>query len=752
MSTIWCNAQELIVPAPQHAIATKGEFVFTTKTVIYLTNSDQQQAAAEMIRLMRNSALLTLNTVDKQPRKNAVCYQFNPSLPKEGYILEITPQLIRIEASDHAGYHYATQSLLQLLPVDIFAEKSNNIQKWSVPALQIKDAPRFSYRGFMLDVSRFFMPKDKILKVLDYMSLHKLNKFHWHLVDDNGWRLEIKRYPRLTSVGASRVEREQFFSLRPAPLQGEPTVDNGFYTQEDVKEVVAYAAERCIEIIPEIEMPAHSNAALAAYPELACPVVDHFIGTLPGANGRNASAVFCAGEEQVFDFLQNILDEVITLFPSSYIHIGGDEVDKSNWQACSKCQQRMKDNNIPNEAELQSYFIRRINTYLQSKDKKLMGWDELVDSELPENATIFGWRGKGTNAAKAAQQGHPVVLTPARIFYINRYQGPQWFEPYTSFGNNTLADVYKYEIADSDITPELQPYVLGLQASLWTEFIYSWENMQYMVFPRLAALAENAWSSQPKDWQGFLKRLDHLTRIYDVKGIAYATSMYNLNHKVEPRDGRLYASVSCIRPDVEIRYTTTGEYPNATSSLYTGEMGLKEGDHFQAATFQKGERKGTVLQLNTLFNKATGARVISPHPNSYVLTNGLLGSERYSDGEYLEIYDNDIDFILDLGRITDFSAIKIGMMVNAGMRACLPGEILLEVSDDNKHYRALSNKQTDESAFAIPFQRTTITIDNFEPTACRYIRIKLINPGKYPTGHQLEGSSTRMALDEVMIE
>lgn len=745
-------AQELIIPSPQNVDILGGEFVFNENTLIYTTDSTQLSASTEFKDLMKKSASLLLKVTKKQPKKNAVCYKYNATLPQEGYRLKVTPSLITIEASATAGYFYGTQSLLQLMPSAIFSEGTNDVDKWSVSAQNIDDAPRFAYRGFMLDVSRYFLPKDKVLKLLDYMALHKLNKFHWHLVDDHGWRLEIKRYPLLTSVGAFRPERQQMFTMRNIPLEGEPTQNGGFYTQEDVKEIVAYAAQRCIEVIPEIEMPAHTNSSLAAYPQLACPIVDHYIGTLPGGSGQNASAIYCAGNDEVFDFLQNVIDEVVTLFPSSYIHIGGDEANKDNWEKCPKCQQRMKDNNIPNEEELQSYFIRRVNTYLHSKGKKLMGWDELVDSELPENSTIFGWRGFGNSAVKAAEKGHPIVLTPARICYFIRYQGPQWFEPFTSFGNNTLEDVYKYETEQSGITPELSHLVLGMQASLWTEFIYSWENLQYMIFPRLAALAENAWSTKPKDWSAFLKRMDHLADIYNQKGIVYATSMYNLDHKVKPRNGKLYASVSCIRPDVDIRYTTTGIIPDEKSPLYTSELEVNEGDLLQLATFKDDQRKGAILRLNTIFHKAIACDVTASYPNAFVLTNGLLGSERFSDGEYVELYDEDMSFTIDLGRRTDFSEIKIGTLLNAGLRACLPKSIRIECSDNNQEYTPLSTTiLPDEAVFAVSFMKKAITINDFTPTTSRYVRFTLTNPGNCPENHPGSESQTRIAIDEVII-
>ncbi|MEG2514039.1 MAG: family 20 glycosylhydrolase, partial [Bacteroidaceae bacterium] len=402
---------------------------------------------------------------------------------------------------------------------------------------------------------------------------------------------------------------------------------------------------------------------------------------------------------------------------------------------------------------LQSYFIRRINNYLKSKGKQLMGWDELVDSELPDNSIIYGWRGLGNSATKAAKQGHHIVLTPAKICYFIRYQGPQWFEPYTYFGNNTLEDVYQYKLEDSDITPELSPLVLGIQASMWTEFVYSWENLQYMVFPRLAALADNAWSTQPKNWTNFLQRLDHLTGIYQAKDITYATSMYNLDHQVNVRDGKLYASVSCIRPDVEIRYTTSGNYPNASSSLYTKEVQLKENEFFQAATFVGNKRVGEVLPLCPIYKKATGARVMSDYSNGEVLTNGLLGSDRFTDGEYLEVYDQDFTFTIDLGRATDFKQISLGSLINAGMRACLPRQIRVEVSNDNQIYSPLTTEEyKNDAIFAVSFLKTNLLLKISKPTTARYLRFTLVNPGKCPAGHPGEGTETRVVVDEIILK
>ena len=370
---------------------------------------------------------------------------------------------------------------------------------WSVPAVTIQDEPRFGFRGLLLDPVRCFIPKENVLRIIDCMAMLKINKLHFHLTDDNGWRIEIKKYPRLTEVGAWRVDRTDVpFHSRRNPKRGEPTPIGGFYTQEDIREIVAYAADRQIEVIPEIDVPAHSNAALAAYPQLACPVVKDFIGVLPGLGGRNSEIIYCAGNDSVFTFLQDIFDEILTLFPSRYIHVGGDEARKTNWEKCPLCQKRMKKQHLTNEEDLQGYFMKRISDYLRKKGREVIGWDELTNSSfLPEESIILGWQGMGTAALKAAEKGHRFIMTPARIMYLIRYQGPQWFEPVTYFGNNTLKDVFDYEPVQKDWKPEYESLLMGIQACMWTEFCNKPEDVDYLLFPRLAALAEVAQENLP---------------------------------------------------------------------------------------------------------------------------------------------------------------------------------------------------------------------------------------------------------------
>ena len=381
-----------IVPRPAQITPGSGSFIFSAKTTFAVENQEQATIAHNFIDLFVHAAGITpmLNVGSKEGQ---VLFVTDSSLKTEAYLLKVTPEQILIKASDTKGFFYALQSIRQLLPAAIESGQPVKNVAWSVPAVTIQDEPRFGFRGLLLDPVRCFIPKENVLRIIDCMAMLKINKLHFHLTDDNGWRIEIKKYPRLTEVGAWRVDRTDVpFHSRRNPKRGEPTPIGGFYTQEDIREIVAYAADRQIEVIPEIDVPAHSNAALAAYPQLACPVVKDFIGVLPGLGGRNSEIIYCAGNDSVFTFLQDIFDEILTLFPSRYIHVGGDEARKTNWEKCPLCQKRMKKQHLTNEEDLQGYFMKRISDYLRKKGREVIGWDELVEilREFKEKASAAG--------------------------------------------------------------------------------------------------------------------------------------------------------------------------------------------------------------------------------------------------------------------------------------------------------------------------------------------------------------------------
>lgn len=743
-----------IVPLPEQQVAGNSHFTFSKNTVIQVENREQEPIAGLLADLFTSSAGFTpvVNT-GSSAASASVIFSTDTTLVKESYKLDITPSRISINAADKAGFFYAIQSIRQLLPPAIESkEPVNNIQ-WNVPTLGIQDSPRFPYRGLMLDVSRFFIPKENIIKIIDYMAMLKLNKLHLHLVDGNGWRLEIKKYPRLTEVGAWRIAREGDFSQRKNAKPGEPTPVGGFYTQEDMKEIIAYASARQVEIIPEIEMPAHTNSSLAAYPELACPIVKDFISVIPGMGAHASEIVYCAGNDKVFSFLEDVIDEVADLFPSSYINLGGDEASKKNWKKCPLCQARMKTEGYTDIEDLQGYFMNRMSDYVKSKGKQVIGWDELINSKIPDGATILGWQGMGTAGYKAGQLGHKFIMSPARVLYLIRYQGPQWFEPRTYFGNNTLKGVYDYEPIQPDWDPKVAANLIGVQGCMWTEFCYSAEDVEYLLFPRLAAVAEIAWSGKDrKDWPGFLKRLDVLTQHYDYLGVNHARSMFNIDHLVTGNNDTLKVALTCIRPDMEIRYTTDGNEPVATSSLYTDSLVVTNDITINAATFANGKQMGKTLTLPLHWNKATARPVQDGNSQTYRLTNGLRGSNKQSDFEWCGWYDEDATFTIDLGKTETMNEITIGCITNYGMGAHIPGRITLSVSDDNQTYTQVAERSfTPEEIFREGIRIEDKTFDNLKATG-RYLRAALKNPGKCPDDHTRPGQGTWMYIDEVTVQ
>lgn len=429
---------------------------------------------------------------------------------KEGYHLKVTPNGIIVEASAPNGLFYGIQTIIQLMP-----STRQKAEEVVLPSVEIKDAPRFAWRGLHLDVCRHFMPKEFIMKYIDYMAMHKLNTFHWHLTDDQGWRIEIKKYSRLTDVGSTRRETLTGHSSNSQNYDGTP--EGGYYTQEDIKEVVAYAAKRYVTVVPEIEMPGHALAALASYPEYGCTGGPYEVATRWGV----FDDAFCAGKDTTFTFLQDIIDEVVPLFPSEYFHIGGDECPKGAWKKCPLCQQRKREEGLRSEQELQSYFVQRIETYLNEKGKRLIGWDEILDGELAPNAALMSWRGT-ERGILAARLQHFVVMTPGNYCYFDHYQADPKKEPLASGGYTPLEKVYNYEPVPEELTKSESRFILGAQGNVWTEYMKTPEQVEYMVYPRAAALAEVVWSpKESKDYASFKDRMQSQKNRYDAYEINY---------------------------------------------------------------------------------------------------------------------------------------------------------------------------------------------------------------------------------------
>lgn len=748
-SSVKTQRDVAIVPTPLSMEKGTGSFTFGPNTVITVPTEEQKPVAGLFASLFTRSAGFTPKV--QVGTEGDVCLELDKNLPEDAYEMQVSSGQIRVKASDSKGLFYGLQNLRLLLPPAIESSTAQDTVEWTVPEMTVKDAPRFGYRGFMLDVSRYFLPKEELLRMIDCMALLKLNRLHLHLTDDNGWRLEIKKYPKLTEVGAWKVDRQHLpFPERRNPKRGEPATVGGYYTQADMKEIIAYAADRQIEIIPEIDIPAHSNAALASYPEYACPVVKDFIGVIPGLGGKNAEIIFCGGNEKTYEFLQDVLDEVIALFPSRYIHLGGDEATKTNWKKCPLCQARIREEHLADEEALQGYFMGRMSDYVRSKGKEVMGWDELTNSKLPEDAIIFGWQGFGNAALKAAEQGHRFVMTPARVAYLIRYQGPQWFEPLTYFGNNTLKGLFDYEPVQEGWKPEYEKLLMGVQASMWTEFCNKPEDVFYLVFPRLAALAEIAWvPKNQKDWNVFLKGLDNYTAHLEQKDVVYARSMFNIQHRIIPNDnGALTLTLECERPDVDIHYTLDGTEPTATSPRYTQALTLKENVTVKAATFAGNEQQGKTLILAVEWNKATAKPLVNAASGMEVLVNGLRGSLKQTDFEW---YTGAMSVTVDLQQPEDIRSCTAGCITNYGMAVHKPKSMTVELSDDNLHFKEAGKLTfTDDEIFREGNFIEDLRID-VDHARARYIRFTFEAPSNCPADHVRPVQPSRVYLDELII-
>jgi len=510
-----------LVPQVQKMSLGKSSFRFDESTILVVENAEQKAIASQLTCMFEKSAGWKPQIlIGSNEAPNRVYFETESTMAEEAYSIDVKKNSIKIKAAQPAGFFYAIQTLRQLLPAKIESNPNHEKVDWLVPVISISDSPKFKWRGYMLDVSRHFFPKDDVLRMIDNLSLHKINRFQLHLVDGNGWRVEIKKYPKLTEVGAWRVNREDKpWGERPKQKTGEKATYGGFYTQADIKEIVAYAQSRYITVIPEIEMPAHNTSALAAYPQFSCTGGPFTV--LPGGSWP-ITDIYCAGNDSTFLFLQDVLTEIIDLFPSKYIHIGGDEADKTEWGKCPKCKKRIKTEGLKNVGELQSYFIKRIEKFINSKNRVLLGWDEILEGGLPPKATVMSWRGT-QGGIDASKQGHDVVMSPEVPCYFDRYQGPKEQEPLAFGGYNPLNEVYNFNPVPKELDAESARHVLGAQANLWSEFVPNFKHAEYMTFPRIAALSEALWSSpEVRDWDNFSHRILLLQKRYDLMGINYS--------------------------------------------------------------------------------------------------------------------------------------------------------------------------------------------------------------------------------------
>lgn len=741
-----------IIPAPVSIKMGHGFFEIDQQTGIRFKAGDArlQKAAAFLAeQITRISGLKVPINVSRQKNISLVLGN-EPIIGDEGYLFESNEQAITIRANKVNGIIYGIQSLLQNLP----AIRTNAALR--VPAMQITDYPRFKWRGMHLDVSRHFYGPEFIKNYIDLMAAYKLNTFHWHLVDDQGWRIEIKKYPKLTQTGAWRVDKtDKVWGDRPQAKPGEPANYGGFYTQQQLKEIVAYAAERNITIVPEIEMPGHVASAISAYPELSCTQIPQL--PLTGGNYTNMASNYCAGNEKVFEFLQNVLDETMAIFPSTYIHIGGDEVDKGPWKKCARCQVRMKTEGLKNEEELQSYFIKRMEKFLLGRKRKLIGWDEILEGGLAPTATVMSWRGEA-GGIEAANMKHEVVMTPGAPLYFDHYQAGPAGEPLAIGGFNTLKRVYDYNPIPAVLPAENAKYVLGAQANVWTEFITTPEHLEYMVLPRMLALAEAVWSPlENKDWNNFYTRLQPHFRAFEQRGLHYSAGNFSAAIVPQTNGGKLYASLQSEIPGADIHYTTDGTEPHASSPKYESPIRIDSSLQLNAVVVMQGKLKSAKpTAQNFSMHKAVGRDVKYEHPISRyyqadgpnTLTDGVRGT--FAVGKFWHgISGKDLVATIDLGQSSSVTQLQLGCLQHYRDWIFLPTTVSFEVSEDGVEYRKVGTANP-----SIPNTHTEAFMHDFSVSIkeqnIRYVRVSAMN-GLCPAGHPGEGKPGWIFADELLV-
>lgn len=579
-----------VIPQPMYARADEGVFNIGKDTKIVIDNPSEEmlRIAGFLNEKLSRAAGFELEVISggPMPKENFIAF-LDAGMPTENYVINVRPQNIIVDYGDGAGAFYALQTLFQLLPVEIYSQELQKKTDWVVPCCNIEDKPRFKYRGMHLDVCLHYFDFEFLKKYIDIMAAHKVNRFHWHLTEDQGWRLEIKKYPLLTEKGQWRKETV-IGSLASGVYDGTP--HGGYYTQEQVKELVKYAAERYVTIIPEIELPGHALAAIACYPELSCGLEDHYETATKWGVFKQ---VYCP-KESTFKFLEDVFDEVFELFPSEVVHIGGDECPKASWKVCPHCQALIKKLGLKDEYELQSYFVTRMEKYINSKGRQIIGWDEILQGGLAPNAKVMSWLGE-EGGIKAAQQHHEVVMSPHQKYYLDYWQADPYSEPLAMGGPTTLRMMYDYNPVPEVLTPEQQKYIIGVEGCVWTEYMATPERVEYMAWPRMCAIAETGWTRKDKDWDGFTRRLEkHFGRL-DGMEVGYCEAFYSpiiVFHKDTPHN--MVVSMTVDAPDAEIHYTLDGSVPTADSPKYEIPFTINRSQTVTAVAIRDGRQIGEI--------------------------------------------------------------------------------------------------------------------------------------------------------------
>ena len=743
----------ILIPKPKSLKINAGSFKISPETRFSIPNDSLKPLTSTLNSLFKKAAGFKMH-VSKEPiKKNSIGLKINSKLQGESYKLSVTEKNVVLESNSRLGFVYGLETIRQLLPKEIESPTELQNKDWRIPNVDILDEPQYTYRGCMLDVSRHFFEKDYIKKHIDRMAFLKLNTLHLHLVDDQGWRIEIKAFPKLTEVGGFRVNQED----KPWNKRAENNPEDkagfgGFYSQEDIKEIVEYAQEKGISIIPEIEMPAHVMSAIAAYPWLSCsekPIA------VPSGGVWPITTIYCAGKDSTFEFLEQVLTEIIELFPGEYIHVGGDEATKTNWMSCPNCQKRMKQLKLSNEDELQSYFMRRIEKFLNKNGKKLIGWDEILEGGLPKEATVMSWRGF-EGGWKASSQGHDVIMTPTSHLYFDYYQGNPDYEPLAFNGYTPLSRVYDFRPVLDSMSVEQKQHVLGGQANLWSEYIPTIEHSEYMLFPRLAAFAEVVWSPENTlDWEDFSLRIQKAMQRFDLMGINYAKSSFivQADSKINIDTKEINIKLQTEFPDSKIKYALDEFELNKTSNTYKAPINLKESSRVKAAAFKNGKIIEPIFDKEFEFHKGVAKSVFYSNRFNDAYKGGgdkglvdvLRGSKNFRDNRWQGWINKPAIVVIDLEEPTNLKEVIVGSLQEQGAGIYFPKQIKVEVSQDGIIFKEVGIKSPKLQENSGPKIKNFVVKFDHKPYI-QYVKVTV-----EPLNNNPKGGSSWVFLDEIIL-
>ena len=751
-----CSAKNDInvVPFPNDIQVHEGCFKAAGASVCYDEQIDHQtilliEQFASQLSLATGKESVLLQEISD----NGFVFIQDANLPTESYILDITEECVSVKASGLRGFNYAIQTIKQLLPVEIYAKDKAKGVRWTLPCVTINDAPRFAYRGLHLDEARHFFGIDEVKKYIDIMEVHKLNTLHWHLTDDQGWRIEIKKYPKLTEIGS--VRSGTCIKGDGSTSDNIPYGEGLWYTQEQIREIVDYAASKGIDILPEIDLPGHMLAALAAYPELGCKGEGYEVWHRWGVSND----VICLGNENVYTFLKDVLAEVCEIFPYEYVHIGGDECPKDSWMACPKCQAMIKKLKIKGndkysaEHFLQSHVMSQMQDFLAQKGKKAIGWDEILEGKVADNATIMSWRGE-EGGIEAANLGHDAIMSPHTFYYLDYYQSIDVEnEPFGIGGYLPVETCYSYEPCPDTMTDDVKKHIIGVQANLWTEYVSTNEHLEYMLLPRLAALSEVQWcNSDRKDWDRFFDSADEFCRIYETMGYNYATNLFNATGDVAYNPEKNSAVVTLYtQGDAPIYYTTDGSEPDKHSEKYIGPVEITNSCVFKALAIRD-DFPSRTFNYSIDFHKATGRPItnIGGQDSVDILVDALRGPEIRKRHEWITLKAQPLDVIIDMEGCEPYSSVCVGTMVLKVREIFNPTYISVSLSDD-----ALSFTEVAREEYPVEGQFEPNGLKEYEvsfpETSARYLKVSVGCLHDVPQWHHYFGRNASLLVDEIMV-